>query len=527
MKMSGQRFDVIARSMLPEEETAEPLETKTTGTVPSWLNGSLYRNGSGIFEVGDIKMKHLFDGFAVISHYDIKDGKVFYKNRILRSDTWNESIKANRLVYSQFGMMEFPDPCKSIFSRFASYFKVNTTDNTSVNLVKHGDAIFTMTETNKILQVDPKTLDPVDKVDFQKLVSIHGATAHPHKDHDGVLYNLATNYQDRKSAYCITASEPNSDKNAKPFDNLRILGSVPSRWRGSYSYNHSFGMSENYFIIFEQNVCVNLFKAAFAKILGYAYSECINVYDKEEVQVAILSKKTGQHLKTVYRCKNMFCFHHVNSYEEDGHLVVDFCSHENPKILGALYLESIRNGTLQSNQSYFTRLVLPLNVDNNTPVGKNLVTLKDSKATAIKRDDGSIFLTCDYLTDDENSKIEFELPTFHYEKLVGRQYRYTYGCSLRDKIFKIDTVNRSVKVYKDPKGNCVGEAVFIPSPDAKEEDEGILLSPVISTDRQSPCYLLILNAQTLEEIAKCEVPISTVIPTSFHGIFDPNVENLE
>ena len=37
------------------------------------------------------------------------------------------------------------------------------TDNTSVNLVKHGDAIFTMTETNKILQVDPDTLDPVDK----------------------------------------------------------------------------------------------------------------------------------------------------------------------------------------------------------------------------------------------------------------------------------------------------------------------------------------------------------------------------
>lgn len=40
---------------------------------------------------------------------------------------------------------------------------MNATDNTAVNIVKHGDAIFTMTETDKIFQVDPDTLDPVDK----------------------------------------------------------------------------------------------------------------------------------------------------------------------------------------------------------------------------------------------------------------------------------------------------------------------------------------------------------------------------
>lgn len=516
-------FEVIARSMSPEEETAEPVETKITGSVPSWLNGSLYRNGSGIFEIGDIKMNHLFDGFSVLSRYDIKDGKVFYKNRILRSDTWNESIKANRLVYGQFGTLEIPDPCKNIFSRFLSYFKVDATDNTSVNIVKHGDAIFTMTETDKIFQVDPDTLDPVDKVHLGKMISVHSSTAHPHTDQDGVMYNLASNYQNRNMAYCITASDPDQDGNAKPFDNLRIIGSVPSRWRSCHSYNHSFAMSENYFVILEQNVCIDLLKAAFAKVLRNPYVDCIKIYDQEELQVAVLEKRNGQQLKTVYRMNNFFCFHHINSYEEDGHLIVDLCSYDDTNIIGRACIEAIRNRELLNSKSCFKRIVIPLNVADNAPVGVNLITLKDSKATAMKRKDGSIFLTSDYLTDDpadEKSRFEFELPTFNYAKHVARPYRYAYGCNLQDKINKIDTVLRSMKIYQDPKGNCVGEAIFVPSPNATEEDDGVLLVPVISTDRQSPCYLTILNAQTMQEMARCDVPVSTVIPTSFHGFFD-------
>ena len=61
----------------------------------------------------------------------------------------------------------------------------------------------------------------------------------------------------------------------------------------------------------------------------------------------------------------MFCFHHINSYEEDGFLIMDLCSHQDQKVVGQLYIEAIRNETVHNSKSYFTRFVFPLNIDDN------------------------------------------------------------------------------------------------------------------------------------------------------------------
>ncbi|XP_014788840.1 retinal Mueller cells isomerohydrolase [Octopus bimaculoides] len=508
---------VLFRSLTLDNETKSPVETTVTGTVPAWLNGSLYRNGAGVFEVGETKLNHLFDGLAAISRYDIKDGRVLYKNRILRSKTWNDSVKANRLVYSQFGKVALPDPCKSIFSRFFSYFKIDEfTDNTSVNVVKHGDAFFTMTEVDKVLQIDPDSLDPVDTVKLNNLTAVHSATAHPLKDQNGTIYNLGSNFKNKNMAYNIIASEPNDNKDAKPFDNLRIVGSVPSRWKSYYSYSHSFGMSENYFIILEQNLCFNLFKAAFAKILGNAFVECLSVFDKEEVVFDVLQKENGERLKIAYRAENMFCFHFINCFEEKGHLVVDLCGYNDSNVVQRLYVRSLEKSTEIDATAFFMRYVLPLDVNKETPVGTNLVTLEGSKATAVKRANGSIFLTCDYLNDDPSV---WDLVKFHASNRSSLDIDGQKS-TVSNWVTKIDTVKRTKIFHKDPKGNSLGEPVFVATPDAKEEDDGVLLIPVISIDINSPCYLTILNASTMEVIATCEVPTSTVIPTSFHGFFD-------
>lgn len=35
------------------EETPEPISTEVKGTIPSWINGNLLRNGPGKFEFGN------------------------------------------------------------------------------------------------------------------------------------------------------------------------------------------------------------------------------------------------------------------------------------------------------------------------------------------------------------------------------------------------------------------------------------------------------------------------------------------
>ena len=60
-----------------------------------------------------------------------------------------------------------------------------------------------------------------------------------------------------------------------------------------------------------------------------------------------------------------------------------------------------------------------------------------------------------------------------------------------------------------------GEPVFVPSPrPGRAEDEGVLLSVVLDA-RGVDSYLLVLDAQTLAELARARAPHT--IPFGFHG----------
>jgi carotenoid cleavage dioxygenase-like enzyme len=68
-------------------------------------------------------------------------------------------------------------------------------------------------------------------------------------------------------------------------------------------------------------------------------------------------------------------------------------------------------------------------------------------------------------------------------------------------------------------GSYPGEPVFVASPDATAEDEGVLLSVVLD-GRKGNSFLLVLDAASLDEVARAEVPHH--IPFGFHGQFARN-----
>lgn len=45
------------------------------GCVPEWLQGTLLRNGPGLFNVGATEYNHWFDGMALIHSFTFKDGE--------------------------------------------------------------------------------------------------------------------------------------------------------------------------------------------------------------------------------------------------------------------------------------------------------------------------------------------------------------------------------------------------------------------------------------------------------------------
>jgi carotenoid cleavage dioxygenase-like enzyme len=57
----------------------------TEGRFPDWLSGSLVRNGPAKFEAGHDLFNHHFDGFAMLHRFEFRNGEVSYRNRFLRS----------------------------------------------------------------------------------------------------------------------------------------------------------------------------------------------------------------------------------------------------------------------------------------------------------------------------------------------------------------------------------------------------------------------------------------------------------
>ena len=83
--------------------------------------------------MGDQKLEHLFDGFAIIHRYVIRDGEVQYQTRILDTDTWVRSCKANRLAVTQFGTYAYPDLCKGTLDKYGTI--INTAATTTAAAV--------------------------------------------------------------------------------------------------------------------------------------------------------------------------------------------------------------------------------------------------------------------------------------------------------------------------------------------------------------------------------------------------------
>ncbi|KAK6484789.1 retinoid isomerohydrolase-like [Huso huso] len=513
------------------EELAEPLPAVVTGVIPPWLKGSLLRLGPGLFEIGEEQFYHLFDGQALFHKFDLKNGAVTYHRKFVRTDAYVRAMTENRIVITEFGTFAFPDPCKNIFSRFFSYFKgVEVTDNALVNVYPVGEDFYACTETNYITKVNPETLETISKVDLCNYVSINGVTAHPHIENDGTVYNIGNCFGKGCSiAYNLVKIPPTQKDKVDPLERMKVVVQFPCSDRFKPSYVHSFGMSENYFVLVETPVKINLLKFLSAwSIRGANYMDCFESNETMGTWFHIATKKTGEHQNIKFRTSAINVFHHINTYEEDGFLVVDLCTWKGFEfVYNYLYLanlkenwDEVKKNAMMAPQPEVRRYVLPLDVDR-VEQGKNLICLPYTTATATMWADGTVWLEPEVLF--SGPRQAFEFPQINYKKFSMKKYTYAYALGLNhfipDRICKLNVKTKETWVWQEP-DSYPSEPIFVATPNAVDEDDGVILTVVVTPGAgQRPAYLLILNAKDLTEVARAEV--ETIIPVTFHGMYKP------
>ncbi|CAL7933231.1 unnamed protein product [Xylocopa violacea] len=366
------------------------------------------------------------------------------------------------------------------------------------------------------------------------------------------------------------------EKELSMFDQATIVASVPSRWILNPSYMHTFGITKNYFIIVEQPLAVSLTTVISCKVTQQSMHSALKWHENENTLIQVVSRETGL-VERTFIAEAFFYLHIINQFEtRDGdYVVLDICCYRDAKMLDCMFIEAMKN--LHKNPDYANmfrgrplRFVLPMKrPQSDVPLEHNLITVKtvnqalDSfrndnatrqskfgsevidessstndasvkanqderndynyilrrRAAAHRLPDGSIFVKPELLCD-----LGCETPRINYEFCLGREYRYFYGISSDvdlenpGTIIKVDVLEKTRKTWCE-KNVYPSEPIFVPDPNGKNEDDGVILCSIVWSDKESRAGLLILDSVTLTEIARATFDTPGPVPKCLHGWF--------
>lgn len=456
------------------EEELTLSELNITGKIPGWLSGTLIRDGFSKWEVGKENCRHWFDGFAMLHKFEFNDGCVSYSNKFLESEAYKKAMTSGQFTFSEFAIEPTDSYLGRVFLRLAQRF----TDNAAVNVAKIGSSYVAMTETPLRVEYNPQTLETIGRFVYDDDVYGHFATAHPHIDSNGDLIEYLTKFT-TSSTYNLYRIKAGSKKR-------KLIASLPIE---EPVYYHSFSITENYIIIAEFPLVLNPLKLIFS---GKPLIDILTWKPEKGTRFLVIDKHNGNLVGT-YISETCFGYHHINAFEKEGEIIVDLIIYKDSQIVDAGYLERFKSGIYTMPIPELRRYHLYLNTTH---------------------------ITYDLLSTDF-----VEFPRINYNKYNGKEYSFIYGMSSNNSsgflnhLKKIDILKKNSKMWYE-EGCYAGEPVFVEAPHATEEDDGVVLSVVLDTNNKN-AFLLVLDAQSFNELARVEVPHH--IPFGAHGQYYENL----
>jgi carotenoid cleavage dioxygenase-like enzyme len=120
-----------------------------------------------------------------------------------------------------------------------------------------------------------------------------------------------------------------------------------------------------------------------------------------------------------------------------------------------------------------------------------------------------------------------ELPRINY-KFNGKKYKNYYAVCVLDTdietlgfsaLVKVNTETHEETYYNCRKGEEASEPVFVARPGGTDEEDGVVLTSVVSRDQETSTALVCIDPKTMKEIARAEFRAKGPVTKTFHGQF--------
>jgi beta,beta-carotene 9',10'-dioxygenase len=458
---SGKFTPLEAFQNLSEMENV-PLKVK--GKIPSWLVGDFVRNGPGIVKDKCGFVKSWFDGLGKLYSFKMRQGGVFYTTKFIRSDIYCDFLRTGKFDFLGFAQK----PETNRFSLIDFIFDVKNEDiiNANVNIAKIKNTRVALTEIPLPVVFD-KNLNTCGYFDYADHLTKNYSfeSAHVLEDPDTKdTWNFLIEIGLLDTTYQIYKIPCNSRER-------QLVASIPV---SSISYMHSFSFAGRYLVLIDYPL-----RAKNPKDLAYEFIDAFSWYKDQPTYIYLIDKRTGA--CRTFLAPPFFSFHHVNGFEKDGKVFIDLIAYPSIDIIEEV--------------NYYPYIKDP----KNTYVRLEIDPLKNT-------------VQINPLSPDH-----MEFPRLN-ESFLGKPYQYFYAVNFHPKgdgIVKYDQKKQKSKEWAQ-EGLFANEPLFIPRPQAKTEDDGVVLS-VINDLNKKTSFLMILDARSFKEIARVEAP--HLIPFGFHGQF--------
>ena len=452
------------------------------GEIPADLKGTLFRNGPGLLEVNGQRIHHPFDGDGMISAIAFNEGRAHFQNRFVRTEGYLKEQQAGKILYRGVFGTQKPG------GWLANAFDVQLKNIANTNIIYWGDKLLALWEAAEPHRLDPKTLETLGK-DYLDGVLESGSAfaAHPRIDPsceqnggEPVLVNFAI-----KPGLSTTIS-------IYEFDQAGKLLRSQARSVPGFAFIHDFAITPNYCIFFQNPVSFN----PIPFVLGVrGAGECVKFQANKPTRIVVIPRNSQEPVQ-ILETQSGFVFHHANAFEQDGKICIDsICYASFPEVEPNSDFRQVDFDAIAPGQLW--RFTLDLTEQS---VQRQLL---------------------------EERCCEFP---FVHPKHAGRPYRYLFmGAAHRESgnaplqaILKLDVTTGEEQLWSAAPQGFISEPIFIPRPNASQEDDGWVLTLVYNAGYHRS-DVVILDGRDLNQGPVARLHLKHHVPYGLHGSWTPNV----
>lgn len=438
------------------------------GRIPAELDGTLFRIGPNPQYPPRDRQHHWFAGDGMVHAFRIRDGRVDWFNRWVRTPKFELERAAGEALFGTFGNpMTTADAAQGKDSGLAN-----------TNIVWHAGRLLALEEAHPPFEVYPADLSSKGYWDFGGGLTGGRMTAHPKMDPETgemifFAYSVGGYFTDRLSYHVVAAD-----------------GTVTQAATFAAPYPamiHDFLVTREH-VVFPVLPLTGSLERAMSGRPPFAWEP------EKPGWLGVLKRGEHPEMTRWIEIPPCYVFHPMNAFDDGGTIVADVMKYE------AAPLFPHADGTPGDPEKATARLVR-----------WTIDPAKDSVAEAELDDRPAEFPRLD-------------------ERRAGLGYRHGWFAAVGERrrgdrgvwteIVHVDLKQKRRAIFSDGAAHQVSEPVFVPrTADADEGDGWVLFNVYRAEENRSD--LVILDAQNVdgEPVAVAEIPCR--VPHGFHGNWVP------